>query len=213
MSTTLVGVFDTAGEAQEASSRLAIAGIGQSAIRLSQGDPASDGPPTQEPAAPQEKPGAISRFFSDLFGTNDDAATYTEAVQRGHVVVSFEVSDDERVEDFIDILKDCGAVDVDERVEQWKADGYLPPAGTQVQAGAQAMPRSGGVRIHRSGVHQAIADERAMLGTGGGRDYVRRTEADVEDTDNAPPLRNAYLGAERRYNTNAYSGAERRVAA
>lgn len=213
MSTTLVGVFDTAGEAQEASSKLANAGIEQSAIRLSGGVPASGRPQAQERSLPGEKPGAISRFFSDLFGTHDDAATYTEAVQRGNVVLSFEVANEERVEEFSDILKDCGAVDVDERVEQWRADGYLAPTATKVQAGAQAMPRSGSVRIHRSGVHQAIADEQAMQGTGDGRDYVRRTEADVEESDDAPPLRNAYFGAERRYNTNPYSGAERRAAA
>ena len=51
-----------------------------------------------------------------------------------------------------------------------------------------------------------------MQGTGGGRDYVRHAGGDFEDTDAAPPLRNAYLGAERRYNTHPYSGAERRAA-
>ena len=37
-----------------------------------------------------------------------------------------QVADESRVDVISDLLEDCGAVDVDERVESWKATGYEP---------------------------------------------------------------------------------------
>ncbi len=163
MSSTLVGVFDRSSQAQAAYSKLAAAGIDKQSMRLSGGEFDSDARLAQDSTEDSEKPGAISRFFSDLFGMNDDAATYTEAVQRGHVVLTVSLADQQRSEEVNDILEDCGAVDVDERVEQWKADGYVPQRSLLPDEGMgrPAQRYAGAERRFNSGAGYAGAERRA----------------------------------------------------
>lgn len=163
MSSTLVGVFDKASEAQEAYTKLVNAGIDKESMRLSGGDAPSSARTVQDSSKPDAKPGAISRFFSDLFDMNDDAATYTEAVQRGHIVLTVTIADEQRIEEVCDILENCGAIDVDERVEQWKADGYVPQHGVLPDDGMDrpAQRYAGAERRFNAGAGY-VGDERRM---------------------------------------------------
>lgn len=83
-STTLVGVFDDYSQAQKASKKLEDAGIAKQSIQVSGGESASTPPSSLSSSEPEEHQGAISRFFSDLFGSDNepDAAHYSEAVRR-----------------------------------------------------------------------------------------------------------------------------------
>ena len=67
-----------------------------------------------------------------------DMHNYDEAVRRGNRVLSVQVADESRVDVISDVLEECGAVDVDERVESWKATGYEPmsPRGAGSNGGA-----------------------------------------------------------------------------
>lgn len=85
MSTTLVGVFDNPQQANKACRALGAAGIDRSAIRMS----------------------------SDELAADTDAATYFEAAQRGHVVMTVHLVDGDRANEISDLLEDCGAIDVD----------------------------------------------------------------------------------------------------
>lgn len=138
MSHTLVAVFDNHSEAQEACRKLQAAGIDKQSIQLNgvestagQMAPRSDS---------DDEPGAISRFFSSMFGMDDgrDATKYTEAARRGNTILTVTVADENRVEEISDMLDDCGAVDVDERAQQWQASGAAPSAGQPMLAGAVA---------------------------------------------------------------------------
>ena len=124
--TTLVGIFDNDAHAQQARQRLQQAGVPPHCIHINAG--VSEGSETTSSTQPREEEGAISRFFSDMFGSNDepDVHNYDEAVRRGNRVLSVQVADESRVDVISDLLEDCGAVDVDERVESWKATGYEP---------------------------------------------------------------------------------------
>lgn len=123
MSSVLIGVFDNSSQARVAHAKIAAVGIDPSAMNMSGGEATAAALPGDEKRATDDKPGALSRFFADLFGTNDDAATYTEAVKRGHVVLSVTVADDDRADQVSEIMENCGAVDIDERAEQWSASG------------------------------------------------------------------------------------------
>lgn len=183
MSTTLVGVFDTLSDADKARQKLIDTGFDKQSIRVD-ADAASGTPARRVDADRDDEPGAISRFFSNLFGSDDDASDYTEAVRRGGAVLTVTLADDERADEVSELLEDCGAVDVDERVEQWKATGYVPAErasapggdGTEqmivVEEGIEVGKRSvqnGGVRVHRSvtetPIEQEVSlrDERAVI--------------------------------------------------
>lgn len=199
MSITLVGVFDTPRQANEASRALGAVGIEQSAIRLSGDEPAA--------TTAAREPGAISRFFSELFGTHDtDASTYVEAVQRGHVVLTLQLDDEQRADEICDILEDAGAIDVDEHVERWKTDGYQPP---EAQAPKTPGSQNGSVYVHRRGHHDTPSGETD------GPDPVRRGElglhALASERQHGGSFGVGYGGTERRYRAETYVGADRRL--
>ena len=118
MSITLIGVFDDQDDARKASNKLEAAGIDKQSIRVEAGS-------TEIPA---EQPQSRRSFFAELFGIGDDnddtPGHYAEAVRRGSTVVTVTVADEQASDDLADILGDCGAIDVEERVEKWKAHGY-----------------------------------------------------------------------------------------
>jgi stress response protein YsnF len=199
-STTLVGVFDDYSQAQQASRKLEDAGIARQSIQVSGGQPASSSPASQSGIEPEEHQGAISRFFSKLFGSDDEpeAAHYSEAVRRGNAVVTVSAADEDRIDEIAGILEDCGAVDIDERVEQWKASGYMPPAtGPTAGAGGSGdklnvveedmkvgkrTVQQGGVRVRRHATERPVEeqvslhDERADIT----RKKVDRAATDAE---------------------------------
>jgi uncharacterized protein (TIGR02271 family) len=124
MARTLVAVFDDYDDAERARERLASAGFRQEDIQVTPERSAwGSGDATYGGHAAKE--GGLRGFFASLFGAGDDESHghYSEAVRRGSIVVAVEV-DDNQTERATGILEDCGAIDVDERVERWKAAGY-----------------------------------------------------------------------------------------
>lgn len=173
MSITLVGVFDNYTEAEKACKKLMDAGIDRQSMQLSGGQPSSGSATERDDANSDDQPGAIGRFFSKLFGSedSDEASHYSEAVRRGNAVLTVSASE-RRSEEISEILEDCGAIDVDERVDQWKADGYAPAprSGTALGQGDEdvamrsSLPGySGPERRYNRGVRFAGADRRAGL--------------------------------------------------
>ena len=133
---TVVGVFDTPGEAQDASEVLLDSGFDASEVRL-QSNPAAQASDTATTAdrtgtgtdPRREDEGfmaGIGRFFSDLFSSDDTehAGHYSEAVRRGSTVVTVTVTEPGRVEEVRSILAAAGAVDIDKRSESWREEGY-----------------------------------------------------------------------------------------
>ncbi|MBA3591270.1 YsnF/AvaK domain-containing protein [Methylibium sp.] len=197
-STTLVGIFDDYTEAQQATQKLEDVGIPKQSIQVSAGQSGSTPAASRTSSEPEEHEGAISRFFSNLFGSDDepDAAHYSEAVRRGNAVVTVSVADEDRVDEVAAILEDCGAVDVDERVEQWKASGYMPPASTRPMAGEGASEKldvveeelkvgkrtvqEGGVRVRRHVTDRPVEEQVSLHSE---RADVTRTKVDRPATE------------------------------
>ena len=165
MSITLAGVFDSDTEAQTACRRLEATGIAQISIHVTA---------DSTPGKPEDRRG----FFQKLFGIGDNDNSsyhYSEAVRRGNSVVTVDLADESRVDEVCDILEDAGAVDVDERVEQWRASGYAPPVGDrpmerpeedrtlkaveeQLNVGTRVVQR-GRVRVHRTTIERPVEEK------------------------------------------------------
>ena len=62
-----------------------------------------------------------------------DAHTYSEGVRRGGTLVTVK-ADDARASQVMDVLEEHGSVNVTERAEGWKADGWTAPTTTPSDA-------------------------------------------------------------------------------
>ncbi|MDR5817388.1 hypothetical protein QCE62_27675 [Caballeronia sp. LZ033] len=124
---TVIGVFDTYAQAEDARSALMTAGFARADIEL-QANPKRDdaaAPSDLPDAETHEQPGmlaSIERFFSMLFGGRDqppEVAHYSEAVRRGAVLVAVDTPSVEQADIARATLTDQGAIDIDERAASW----------------------------------------------------------------------------------------------
>ena len=155
MSQTLIATFDSYTSANQAVERLVKAGFSRSDIDVKTTDSTAAGTATTTTTRTGDDDafGSIGRFFSDLFGGDDDrdyANHYSEAVRRGHAVLTLQ-ADDARVDEAHMQLDSAGAVDIDEQVSTWRNDGYtggtagLSATGQTSQTGTAAVAGKEGV--------------------------------------------------------------------
>ncbi|MFM0624630.1 hypothetical protein [Paraburkholderia xenovorans] len=142
MTQTIVGLFDTVREAQSALDRLAREGITPTDMHVHTQDEGSgremrsaalgDGGTATGPVAADAGEGVphesgIAHFFKRLFGNDEaseEAGHYRESVRRGHALLTVDAVDDSRIDAVRAVMNDAGAMDIDERVSQWKTAGY-----------------------------------------------------------------------------------------
>ncbi|MDB5965095.1 MAG: hypothetical protein JWQ72_1595, partial [Polaromonas sp.] len=126
---TVVGVFDTAADAEMAREELVRAGFSEGSVRV-QSHAGTTGATTGTETSESEDTGGgfmsgVGHFFRDLFGGDDEhTGNYSEAVRRGSTVVAVTVSDESKVEEARAALAEAGAVDIDRRAETWREQGY-----------------------------------------------------------------------------------------
>ena len=143
MTQTVVGLFNTASEAQTAVQQLKANGFSDSDIDLSIGKSNSD--TTNEMTTDNsgmtgnrtdfdldrhdDKESGVTRFFKNLFGTDEDdnennsqTSRYSNYASRGSSIVTVYTDSSDEAERAADILDDAGAVNVDEDASD--ADNY-----------------------------------------------------------------------------------------
>jgi uncharacterized protein (TIGR02271 family) len=180
MASTLAGVFDDYDGAEQAREQLTAAGFRRDAIQLTP-ERSAWGTGDATYGGRVQKQGGLRGFFAELFGTNDDESHghYSEAVRRGSMVLTVEVGDDQQIEQASRILEDCGAIDVDQRIESWKASGYagyneqaqpltreeiardresLQVIQEELKVGKRAVQR-GVVRVHRRVIETPVQEQ------------------------------------------------------
>jgi hypothetical protein len=142
MKRTLIAVFDNRGDAQSALDELVSSGFPRSQIRLSEGDATS-----ATPAEPAHGGGSIvdsiKSFLGSMFGTDDSeyVQRYSDAVTRGHQVLTMTADDEREVERAADIVEKWGPIDIDEKAAEWSG-GATAGAAIRMGMGAQQQSAS-----------------------------------------------------------------------
>ena len=212
MSSVIVGIFDTQAAANEAKDRLLLSGFANDTVVASNEEMAivrsnavsgSTGALVQEQHEPE---GAISRFFSSIFGSDHDPdpyhATYQEAMRRGHYGVSVSVHSEGELARAEAILNEYGAIDIDESSEQWRGEGWVADRNTLVNntpLANAAVDTSAAVAGNASGTLKEIAEElkvgKRSVARGGVRVFSQMVERPVQETVS---LREEHVDVERR---------------
>lgn len=118
-STTLSAFFDSQSDAQGAIDRLIQAGIAQDRIRLVPGYE-SDTPVPDRSEQHRGFFGALSHFFIP----DEDRYSYAEGLSRGGFLVVVSNISASQYDEALDILDDEGSIDLDEREESWRSEGW-----------------------------------------------------------------------------------------
>lgn len=122
---TVIGVFDDRIAAARALEILRTSGFDEDHVQL-QGRPfvsePAGQPPEDEDRTDDGVLGAMSHFLSSIFGKDDKAHAdmVEEAVRRGGYVVTVDAVDEEEAEAVEALLDDTGAIDIDERAQEWR---------------------------------------------------------------------------------------------
>jgi stress response protein YsnF len=145
---TIVGVFDSMSEAQDARTALLQSGFEESAIQVRSHAETQAGVSSSAASTTHEDEGfmaSVGSFFRNMFGGDDEhAGNYSEAVRRGSSVVVVSVADEERVSTARSVLADAGATDIDKQVQNWRQQGYsgFDPSARRLQSDEIAAERS-----------------------------------------------------------------------
>jgi uncharacterized protein (TIGR02271 family) len=179
---TIVGLFEDRMQAQRARLALEAASIPAADIML------------DEEAAPDaaESRQGLWESLKETFGFGEDRGYYEEGIRRGHALVSVR-AEDARLGQVEDILSEHGALDIDERAQQWRDSGWKGPEPVQHATARGSSPAG------EEGTMPVVEEELRVgkRGVRGGRVRVYRevTEAPVQETIR---LRDETVRVERR---------------
>lgn len=151
MQRTLIAVFDNHADAHSAIEELVSSGFSRPQIRLSEGDPTGGASAITGEQAPNtfHMPSGgsfadgIKNFLGSIFGTDNSehVQTYSDAVTRGHHVLTLTAGDESEAERASAIVERFGPVDIDERAALWSG-GAMP--GGQASASTSQQGVQGG---------------------------------------------------------------------
>ncbi|HYF59374.1 MAG TPA: YsnF/AvaK domain-containing protein [Burkholderiaceae bacterium] len=137
MTHTLVAMFDDRAGAERAREKLISLGFDHDDLTLQAADGASAGGTTTTTTSSSHHEGGIGGWFRSLFGLDDDDETvrmHGEAYRRGATMLSVDARDEVQADRAADVLNECGAIDLDDRANQWRSEGWMG-AGTDTTAG------------------------------------------------------------------------------
>ncbi|CAN7701827.1 YsnF/AvaK domain-containing protein [Rhizobium sp. LjRoot98] len=119
-SSALTAFFDSRADADSAIERLEDAGVSSDAIRLVPGYEA-DG--DNETTAADDRKG-FWESLGDFFFPDKDRLVYSEGLRRGGFLVSVTLVGDTLYETAHEILDEEGSIDIDERADTWRNEGW-----------------------------------------------------------------------------------------
>jgi len=128
MENTVIGVYDSYAQAQNAMNELISSGFSRNDLQL---QPESDTATTSTASSDtQDTGGGIGNFFRSLFGMDEKSEyrehgdVYSEAVRRGSCVLTVYADSEEQRDRAIDVMNRYDPVDIDERTTQWRSQGW-----------------------------------------------------------------------------------------
>jgi uncharacterized protein (TIGR02271 family) len=163
MKQTVVGVFDRYESARHAATLLEDSGFGPDAVHV------TDATSEDAALAPEHRDrgvmDSIRSFFAELFGSDGDAdrdmSEYAEAVRRGGAVVKVDVEDEPKVDTARQVLQSAGAVNIDERVAEWREQGW---SGTMSEDEFDRPREDGALGTHAAAGSSTVASDAGTIG-------------------------------------------------
>lgn len=192
MAVKVIGIFDSNDDAARVRERLTGEGIAPDAVRM--------GPDEAAASATDEHQGGFMAWLKSLFTDEDDASyshTTSEAIRRGSCVVAVEARDEAEAENVERIMQACGAVDIDQRAERWRAEeGWTGYDETAPRLSGEALDEE----RRRNAGHIPVVRETMQVGKrdvvrGGVRVVTRIVDRPVEEQ---VTLREEHAHVERR---------------
>jgi uncharacterized protein (TIGR02271 family) len=213
MTNTIIGVFDDRAEAQRTEQELIAAGFDRSAVSIRAGQTQTT-TVTRQSRGRDDDGGGVWEAIKDLFGMADESerAYYQEAARRGGVILSVNAPENQ-IDRACDIIARHHPVDIETRAQEWRKQGWTPPATADVQARITTQqqqqlqqPRAQQQHARQATQHQAgtekipVVQEELRVGKrainrGGVRVYSHVTERPVEEN---VQLREERVNVERR---------------
>jgi uncharacterized protein (TIGR02271 family) len=127
MDNTVIGVYDSYAQAENAVNELISCGFSRTDVQLNP-DSATAGQTADTRTADTEHESGIGHFFRTLFGMEDEHREhrdiYSEAVRRGSSVVTVYAKTEEERERAVEVMNRHDPVDIDERAEHWRSQGW-----------------------------------------------------------------------------------------
>jgi uncharacterized protein (TIGR02271 family) len=120
--------FDSRSDAEQAIERLSEAGVSRDSIRFMPGDERDPLDNDVGSSARAERRGFWDSL-GDWFLPDEDRGTYAEGLSRGGYLISVDATD-AQYERVLDILDDEGTIDIDERAESWRSEGWTGTSGS-----------------------------------------------------------------------------------
>ena len=136
MSRTITALFDSRSDAEAAKNRLHMANIDASHVHVH--DQSSQGF-RSEGAYSDHQDRGVWDSIKNAFLPDEDRHTYEEGVRRGGALLTADV-EEHQVDDAVRVLEDSNSIDIDDRSQQWRSQGwnYGEGAGAATGLGAAA---------------------------------------------------------------------------
>lgn len=199
MKQTVVGLFDKSSDAQKAVEQLLNSGFSNDSVDISAGA-LNSGTNTTSSLSSDDNESGVSKFFKNLFG-NSDADKYTKVASRSNSIVTVITQSDDEAERAADILDENGAVNVDEKANEYGYEQTQGITGTSDNYTTSSNPGSYTFNSDSENVNKSIPiiEENLEVGkrtiqTGGVRLRSRIVERPVEENLR---LREEYVRVER----------------
>ena len=121
----ITAFFDNQKDASEAVERLTRLGLTRDKIKIVEGAPQSGraSSTANQTSTSRTEPRGFWESLGDLFLPDEDRHTYAEGLSRGGYLVTATVPD-ALYERALDILDDEGTVNIDERAQSWRSEGW-----------------------------------------------------------------------------------------
>jgi|SRR6476659_2125937 stress response protein YsnF len=174
MTQTVIALFNNATEAKRAVDTLVDQGFQRSNVDISRGN--TDNNYYNDDSNRDTNESGISRFFSSLFGDNDDADKYTRVAERNSSVVTVHAGSIEEARRAADVLDASGAMDVNEKAAEY---GYSTTGGDINKTSMDK--RSGNETTSIPIVEENVQVGKREVETGGVRLRSRIVEKPVEE--------------------------------
>jgi uncharacterized protein (TIGR02271 family) len=139
----ITAFFDNKKDASEAVERLTRLGLTRDNITMVEGSPHGASSTTNQTSTSRSsEPRGFWESLGDLFLPDEDRYTYAEGLSRGGYLVTVKVTD-AQYERALDILDDEGTVNIEERAQAWRSEGWTGwEQGRKAEYGQSGAPSS-----------------------------------------------------------------------